>query len=196
MKKVSTVFILMICGFLICLQFANLSYASIKDTEFLELCRTGSLEQVNDAIMSGANVNLRTGIKENTLLMETASSNPDPKVITALIDVGAVVSRKNNFNETPLMYAAGNNKNQTSIKAVIQALVDAGDEIDARDNGGRTPLMWAVNSANLEAVVALLSLGADAKQRDRHGTLPLDAAEAKKEFKNTDAVKKLREASK
>jgi len=195
MKKIFTVFIIIICGFLLCFLFTNSVNASVSKNEFFELCRTGSLEQIEDAILSGANVNSRTDDFDNTPIMVAAGYNPDSNVVTALIDAGAIVSRKNYSDETPLMHAAGRNLNKNAIKAVLHALVEAGDEINAKDKGGKTPLMWAVKSANLEAVIILLSLGADAKERDRYGTSPLDAAESKKEFRNTDAVRKLREAS-
>ena len=141
-------------------------------------------------------MNARSEDNDNTPLMAAAAGNPNPAVIEALITAGADISRRNSFGETPLMHAAAYNLNQKAIKAVITALVDAGDDVNAKDNNGKTPLFWAASSANLEAVVTLLDLGADANERNTFGEKALEAAEIKKEFKGTDAIKKLREASK
>jgi len=173
----------------------NSAIAFIRDSEFLELCISGSLQEINDAIIDGANVNARSEGRDNTPLIVAAGSNTDAQVITALINAGADITRKSATNETPLMYAARYNLDPKAVEAMIKTLIEAGDEINARDNGGKTALYFAVDSLNVQAVSVLLDHGADAKIRDNFGVRPLDLAEVKKVFSRTEALRKLREAS-
>jgi ankyrin repeat protein len=193
-RKFSYVFMMMLIS-LICTLLVSPSLASIRDSEFLELCKKGSLQEITEAIYSGANVNARSEELDNTPLIMAAGSNPNQEVITALIEAGADITKRNSHGETPLMYAAAYNLNQKAVAAVITALVNVGDDVDAKDNVGRTPLIYAVTFINLQAVTTLLKLGADARVRDSFGMKPLEIAEVKKEFRNTEAIRKLREAS-
>lgn len=97
----------------------------MNDFEFIELCKIGSLQQINDAIKNGANVNAKRddGL---TALMWAALNNPNPEVITALVKASANVSATDNKGWTALMFAV----NQNSNPEVITALIKAGADIN------------------------------------------------------------------
>ena len=59
-----------------------------------------------------------------------------------------------------------------------------------------TPLMFAVfSNANPEVITALLELGADPKAKDNSGKMAIDYVKEKEKFKDTDALRKLNDAS-
>ena len=55
---------------------------------FLELCKTGTLWEVENAINAGANVNAKNQNGLTPLMAATANSNPE--VVTTLIRNGAI----------------------------------------------------------------------------------------------------------
>jgi ankyrin repeat protein len=173
----------------------------ISDSEFVELCKNGSLQQINDAIEYRANVNARD--RGWTPLMAAARENPDPEVIAVLIKAGADVNAANISGRTPLILAAGNSPNIDVIKILIDkgadvnpktegntplmaaaidntnpeaitALVNAGADVNATNSLGRTPLLLAAkNNSNPEVVKALINAGADVSINDVDGKTPL-----------------------
>ena len=123
---------------------------AIHDSDFLELCKQGSLQQINDAVNKGANVNVK-GEDGATPLMLAARENPDPEVITALIEAGADVNASDNEQVmTPLIGATYN-----SNPEVITVLIKAGANVNARNNKGATALMYAKLANRPEVMAAL-----------------------------------------
>jgi ankyrin repeat protein len=117
-----------------------------------------------------------------------------PEQVQGEIDAGAVVNaQEETLGFTPLMWAAGLNPNPE----VITVLLKAGAHINARVAGGMTPLMWAAaRNRSPEVIAALLDAGADAKVKDRQGRTAFDFAQQNASLKETDAYRKLEEASK
>jgi ankyrin repeat protein len=145
---------------------------AVSDEEFLELCTEGSYEEVQAAILGGANVNWnKDGF---TPLMLAAKDNDDPKVIKALIKAGANVNTEFMSGETALRFAAGHSKNPE----VITALVKAGADVNGRTmpdwEAKETPLMVAAASnPNPEISIAMIKLGADINMSNKKGVTPL-----------------------
>ena len=175
--------------------------AAISDSDFLDLCETGTLQQIEEAIKDGANINARNDDQE-TPLMLAAWSNSDPEVITALVKAGAQVNEKDKVGDTPLMFATTSNSNPD----VTAALVKAGADINAKNNEGSTALILAVKNnppdieavrvvPNPEVILTLLQLGADPKIKDNEGKMAIDYAKEVESLKDTDAIKKLSEVS-
>ena len=189
------VFLILLSIFLINELLANEAIASIRDSDFVELCKIGSLEEINNAILSGANVNARSEERDITPLIAAAGSNTNSQVITALLMAGADITRKSSRDETPLMFAARYNLDPKAVEAMIKVLIAAGDDINAKDKDGRTPLIFAATYSNVQGVLILLNNGADAKVRDNFGMRPIDLAQTKKGFAGTEAMRKLRAAS-
>ena len=140
----------------------------MNNSEFLELCKTGSLQQINDAIKNGANVNATVGNGSEgvTILMRAAFLN-DLKAVTNLINAGADVNMSDSKGATVLAFAAVGN----SDPEIITALLNGGAKINACQRGtGRTALMAASEfNSNPKTITALLSNGADVNQTDDEG---------------------------
>jgi len=149
---------------------------------FIELCRTGTAQEVGLAIRAGADVNAaelwwrdggRVGAIGGTSLIAAMSAG---RVTTV----------------TALMVAAASNPNSR----VIAVLVRNGADVNAKDSLGRTALMWAaIRSPNPVVVTALLENGADAKVKDSDGKMAIDYAQYNKDIVNTNAFRKLNDLS-
>ena len=160
------------------------------DKAFIELCRTGTLQEVTNAIKNRENVNTKTNNGE-TPLMAAAQHNDNPKVITALVKAGAGVNARDKSGDTPLIFAAAN-----PHTGVITALVKAGADVNVKTNsGGLTPLILAAFSPNPEAITILLEAGADPKARDDSGRMAIDYATENANLENTNALRQLELAS-
>jgi ankyrin repeat protein len=116
-----------------------------------------------------------------------------PQDVQAAISNGANVNvRGKEFGTTPLMGAAEFNSNPE----VITTLLKAGANVDFRDKDGWTALMGAtVFNPNPEVITALLAAGADAKAKDNEGKMAFDYAQTRAKLKDTDAYRRLEEAS-
>ena len=105
------------------------------------------------------------GSYEPTSLMVSAH-NPNPEVISILLETGANINEGDRFGWTSLMTAAAFNPNPEATAILMKA----GSDVNARDELGMTPLMYAVeaNEYNLEIVITiLLRAGADINARDK-----------------------------
>jgi ankyrin repeat protein len=81
-----------------------------------------------------------------------------------LLDAGADIEIRNNWDWRPLMIAAWKSQPRT-----VALLLDRGAEINARDIGGRSALMKAATRGSVESVKVLLARGADPSFRDKKG---------------------------
>jgi ankyrin repeat protein len=113
--------------------------------------------------------------------------------VQAAINQGAYVNDKDESGWTPLMYAAGHNKNPE----VITVLLKAGADLNAQeDHRGKTPLIVAAwRNYNPEVIVTLLKAGANVKAQDHFGATALDYAQDNDKLKGTDALRQLQKAS-
>ena len=196
MQKKSTVMIFMglaICALIgVYLLYTN-SLASIKrDADFIKLClNNGSLQQINDAIKNGANVNARD---EDGLTPLFCAAISNPTIITALISAGADVNAKDKQGMTSLMLLA---LSQKANPEAITALIKAGADVNAKTNKGTTALMGAVlQKRNPEVITTLLELGADPKVKNGDGKMAIDYARENEKLENTEVLRRLEEASK
>ncbi|GHV33656.1 hypothetical protein FACS1894187_02510 [Synergistales bacterium] len=140
--------------------------------KFSGLCSKGTLEEIDSAIQSGADVNARTTIGW-TALMSAATANPNVKVIKLLIDNGADVNAKDNHGNTALISTFSRNSSNLGVDLeIISLLLDAGADVNARDHYGVTPLMYAAEqNFNPEIIELLLDngYGADIDAKDQNG---------------------------
>lgn len=138
----------------------------------------GRLEEVNEAIDDGADVETRND-RGMTALMYAAFYG-HVGVLRRLLEAGAdpnarVIDKygpgSSDHNSTALMQTAdsvfiGNHDE------VIRTLVEAGADLDLKDSHGRTALMWSTRRSPL-AAKTLLELGADVDCRDNDGETAL-----------------------
>lgn len=94
-------------------------------------------------------------------------------IIKLLLENGADIEAKDDYNCTPLLLAVVK-KGNTDI---IKLLLENGADIEAKDNNGRTPLLWAViKRRNEDTIKLLLGNGADVTTKDNDGWTPLSWA--------------------
>lgn len=93
----------------------------IRDEEFLELCRKGTSEQIEEAILNGASVYARYP-------MWNWRRNGSPSIEQFSTQLF-----------TPLIMAAKHNHND----GVLEILIKHGADVNARDANENTPLLWA-----------------------------------------------------
>ena len=157
MQKKPTVMIfvgLAICALIgVYLLYTN-SLASIKrDADFMKLClNNGSLQQINDAIKNGANVNARDKDRITPLIYAAIVS--DPKIITALISAGADVNAKTNKGTTALMGAVLQKRNPE----VITTLLELGADPKVKNGDGKMAIDYARENEKLENTEVLRRL--------------------------------------
>ena len=160
-------------GLLLCVLLTGSALAAMSDSNFIELCKKGSLEQIVKALKNGANVNAKWYEDGSTPLMAAARWNPNPGVVAALIKAGANVNAKDEQTKsTPLMWAA--QREDSNPEATI-ALIKAGANVNAKSIYGTTALVLATYSeySNPEAMAALIKAGADINAKVSNGTTPL-----------------------
>lgn len=126
--------------------------------------------------------------------MAAANYNLNPEMIATLLKAGADVKAQTKDGYTALMFAAGQQNPE-----VITMLLKAGADVRAWDTLAMTALMWAaVQNQNPEVITMLLRAGADLEDADIDGDTPLmafDYAKFNEKLKNTDACRKLQQAS-
>lgn len=131
--------------------------SSPKQQTFEDLCASGTLKQVQQAIDAGTDVNLRSQHGGTPLM--SAINNPDVGVIPLLVRAGAEVNAQTVKGQTALMIAAmGSSKPE-----VISALIRAGADPNLENINGWTALKWAAQTnPNPDIITALVAGGADA----------------------------------
>jgi ankyrin repeat protein len=95
----------------------------------------------------------------------------DASKVQDLIKRGADVNSKNNYGQTPLHRALGNNAIE-----IAKLLIDAGADVEAKNNYGLTPLHLASGNNHIEMTEFLLERGADVNAKDKYGRTPLYVA--------------------
>ena len=156
MKKNLVVLII----FLMYIIFALSShaYAAMSDNDFLQLCVSGTAQELEGAIKNGANVRIRSG-DGFTALMAAALSNPRTDVISILLQNGLDVNDKSERGQTALIAAASYNLNPE----VVYILLNNGADVNIKDESGWTALLGAAwRNPHPEVISELLRYGADA----------------------------------
>lgn len=129
-----------------------------KRMSFVELCKYGTPDDVQQAIDTGADVSKRNQ-HGGTCLMD-AIYNSDPSVITLLARSGADVNAQTVKGQTALMIAAM----EISNPEVISALLNAGADPNLQNHYGWTALKWAAQENPYpEVITTLIRGGADVK---------------------------------
>lgn len=103
-----------------CAQFKKAR--TIGPEEFMFLCKSGSAEEIANALKNGASAFIAYN-DGTTTLMEAARGN-SPKAIQVLLGAGVNVNAKNSDGNTALLIAAQSNDDAE----VIDVLIEAGAE--------------------------------------------------------------------
>jgi len=150
--------------------------ASIQKTDFVELCKHGSVAEITAALKAGANINLGNS-KGATPLMQAARYNSFAAV-NLLIRAKADVKAKDNEQWTALNFAVVYKNEDPECLEIVKALLAAGADVDAETDVDNTPLMAAASLAeNPEVIHILLLAGADPKKTNLKGYTALELLE-------------------
>jgi ankyrin repeat protein len=122
-----------------------------EEPDLLEFSKSGSLQEIRDALGQGADANL-CDVSGETPLMYAAEYDRPPDVLAELLRGGANVNARNSAGMTPLMYAAAYG---TRLE-LISLLLSAGADPYARDETFTTPLMFAIENDRSPEIVAML----------------------------------------
>ena len=135
---------------------------SAKDAA--ELARSGTVEEVREAIAAGTFVVNPEKGKSPLVNAITGGNTP---VVEFLLSAGADV---NYGNHTALMEAARCGTDAQLVKMLLAA----GANVNARDTDERTALYHAVNGkCSIEVIDALLAAGAEVNAQNKNGLTPL-----------------------
>jgi cytoskeletal protein RodZ len=132
---------------------------------------TNAVQDVSDVGVSDTGVS--DAIVEVTpeRIFATASSGTVEE-INALAQAGADFNIRDDFGQTPIIYALGNGQD------VIQALITQGANVNIQTNAGWTPLMYAGRDAGGNIISVLLQAGADTTVINNDGQTALQIAQA------------------
>jgi ankyrin repeat protein len=124
-------------------------------------------ETINDPVT--AKDGARAGF--TPLILAAALSNP--KIAEILIQRGAIVAKRDDYNRSALWYAAL--RESAGVTRVLVEAPTVGDIINSADKDfGRTPLHLAVRGSDFEIVELLIKAGATGTQKDILGETPKD----------------------
>lgn len=148
------------------------SAQQLASPSFILTVRTGTPQQVERAIKSGAKVEAhdKNGI---SILMFAVAYNPDATVTRELLAAGASIKDRDGVGNTPLIWAAAGNSNTE----VLRLLLAAGASVGERNVHGDTPLMWAAGALggnpNAQITKFLIAEHSPINARDNRGMTAL-----------------------
>ena len=110
--------------------------------DFLKICRSGTEDEIAEAVSAGVNVNVANK-SSATALMFAAQSNT-AQAIEILIHAGASLNAQDSNGNTALIYAASYNHDD-----VVETLIDAGADRDVRNLEGLKASDYALRNYRL-----------------------------------------------
>ena len=126
----------------------------MSDKDFVNLCKSGNVSEIEETIKNGANVNAKD--HGTTPLMGVLQCNVElADLAELLIKKGADVNAKDNFGNTVLMRPAIRNYTKT-----VELLIKYGADINVKNNCGVTALVWAEIKGHTEMAELLRRYGA------------------------------------
>ncbi len=109
---------------------------------FLKLCRSGSVEEINEAIEAGVNVNASNKISATALIF--AAKENTPEVVELLVKAGAELDSQDIYGNTALIYATSYNSEE-----VVKVLLDSGASTNVINIQGYKALDYAKQNYRL-----------------------------------------------
>ncbi|MBR0097814.1 MAG: ankyrin repeat domain-containing protein [Synergistaceae bacterium] len=151
--------------------------------DFSNICGKASIGEIRSAMRSGADWNTYA-------LISAARSNPDPNVITLLVEEGGLSAADTTYGNKALCEAAAYNNPE-----VVQRLIDLGANVNARlEYTKMTPLLCAAERTKYAGVIyVLLKAGADVKAWEAYGKTAARLALNNSALRDTVALERLLE---
>jgi ankyrin repeat protein len=151
---------------LVPLVIAGVGRSASEDAakRFYEAIRANDLNAVR-ALSQSAGVNVRDRRRATPLMYASAIGSIEAMAL--LLDAGADLNAKNDFDATALIWSAGD-------LAKSRLLVGRGADVNARSKQGRTPIMMAAKrDGNSQLLRLMLDRGAIADAKDGRGNTAL-----------------------
>jgi ankyrin repeat protein len=153
--------------FVISALLFSYGFAGEKNTSLFEAIRNGDVSFIK-AHATKADLESRDSRGATPLMHAAAFGNVE--ILKLLLDAGADVNARNDFDATALLWGA-----RDPNKARL--LIARGADVNARSRQGRTPLMLASLGHGESSIVALmLEKGADVNVKDKRGDTALGLA--------------------
>ncbi len=148
--------------------------------QLLDAATRGAFQDVQSALLKGADVNTRDKTGQTPLLIALQGSASEYRIIGAnepivrlLMEHGAAVNVQDNQGWSPLLKLLDQWADQP---ALVKFLIDRGANVNAQMKDGRTPLMVAARLGREDRVSILLDKGALMNARDANGKTALMVA--------------------
>ncbi len=137
-------------------KYAYIENADKKDlngrTALMRSAKSGNIQQIENLIFSGANVNERDNDGWTPLMYASRFCN-DEKIASLLIKKGARTEARNNYGISALSLAAGFNKNPAVVKVLL-------DKRSVNENEVKVAFLYAItNNAPVSTVDLFIQKG-------------------------------------
>ena len=133
-----------------------------------------NIEQVNDLIAKGENVNQKDENYSNITPLFVAVENGNAKIAATLLNFGAKINAKDENKQTPLMRL-----DEDAAPELVNLLLKHGAKVNLTDNEGNNALMFAARSANAEVLRVLINRTSNINAQNKIGrTALMEAADA------------------
>lgn len=143
-------------------------------TPLVQAVSMDNLEEVENLIAKGENVNGKDENYSNITPLFLAVENGNAEIVETLLNFGAKVNARNDSKQTPLMYL-----DEDASAELVRTLIKHGAKINVTDAEESTPLILAALSAKPEVLQILIDHGADVNAQNKQGqTALMNAAEA------------------
>ena len=155
-----------------------------SDDEFIELCRTGSAEEITKAVNAGANIKAENSKGQTPLMI--AAQNNTPEIISLLLDLGSDINHVDSMGNTALTLSFMSEHEEN-----MNMLIDYGADADIQNNAGYNALMMSAKTKSIDTVMKLLEITSDVNARNNAGDTALSLASVEN---NADVVNAILEA--
>lgn len=130
--------------------------------------------------------------RASQLSLFAVAKEGDGERLAQLLASGAEIDRRDEYGQTPLIYAI-TGKAQPQV---LEMLIEAGADVNAATSSGWTPLMYAARDASSPQTVQLLMFaGADPTARNSEGQTAADLARRNPKVASTWLLARLQELS-
>jgi hypothetical protein len=148
----------------------------------MDAVQRGDLDEVQNQIRSGVDVNARTDSGYTALwftvrdcgTIDHRAPGRSVEFVRMLLAAGAEVDSRELYDGTPLLLAS-----DRGHLGIVQELIRAGANVNAVNKLGHRPILHAVERGYAEVVDALLAAGADISVTTKSGDTAMKLAEKK-----------------